>query len=255
MSIAKRIGAFTSVVLLAAGAGACAHNAGSSAQSSEVSKSTTPPTTSAGSAGATSTAVPRTPPQPLPPETEAVLRGYFSPLSFWDQTFPAATSQDCVLQGAETFDSQHAWRLPGGGLVCAVGPSRYNDSWGGRIMTFHVYFQPNVDAQTAVRAVTNLLPNDIQQAGSFNGVNNDVAKNREGSCVELVYASNALGDAVRQVSPTWTGDLNKVNFVLYSGNMSADAGGADKPYQPDSIHLADVGIGGELRSPDGVIYC
>jgi hypothetical protein len=122
-------------------------------------------------------------------------------------------------------------------------------------MTFHVYFQPSVGAQSAARVVTNLLPTDIQQAGSFNGVNNDAAKYREGSCVELVYSSNALSDAVRQVSPTWTGDLNKVNFVLYCGNMSTDAGGADKPYQPDSIHLADVGIGGELRSPDGVIYC
>jgi hypothetical protein len=194
------------------------------------------------------------PPQPVPSTTEAALRGYFSPLSFWEQTFSAATSQDCVLQGAQTFDSQHAWRLPSGGVVCAWGPSAYNDSWGGRLMTFSVYFDPHVDAQTVVRAVTNLLPTDIQQAGSFDGVNNDGSKYPLGSCVELVYSSNALGDAVSCINPTWTGDRNKVNFELYSGNTSS-SDGADTPYKPHSIHLALVGIGGENRGLDGVIHC
>jgi hypothetical protein len=121
-------------------------------------------------------------------------------------------------------------------------------------MTFSVYFDPHVDAQTAVRAVTNLLPTDIQQAGSFDGVNNDGSKYPLGSCVELVYSSNALGDAVSRSNPTWTGDRNKVNFELYSGNTSS-SDGADTPYKPHSIHLALVGIGGENRGLDGVIHC
>jgi hypothetical protein len=220
----------------------------------EASKSTTAPSAPASSAAATSTASQPMPPQPVPSTTEAALRGYFSPLSFWEQTFSAATSQDCVLQGAQTFDSQHAWRLPSGGLVCAWGPSAYNDSWGGRLMTFSVYFDPHVDAQTAVRAVTNLLPTDIQQASSFDGVSNDGSKYPLGSCVELVYSSNALGDAVSRTNPTWTGDRNKVNFELYSGNTSS-SDGADTPYKPHSIHLALVGIGGENRGLDGVIHC
>lgn len=241
----KRIGAVTSIVLLAVATGACDGNGGAASPSVGT-------TSSASAVAATSTA-PAPPPQPVPPTIEAQLRGYFSPTSFWDHNFTPATSSDCVLQGANSLDSSHAWRLPGGGLVCSWGPLP-NDSWGGRVMTFKVFFDPHVNAQTAVAAVTSILPADSQQAGSFDGANGDDSKYPKGSCVALDYSSSALGDAVTKVSPTWTGDRDKVNFDLYSGNASG-SDGADKPYDPESIHLALVGIGGTFKRVDGVIHC
>jgi hypothetical protein len=170
-----------------------------------------------------------------------------------EKTFSAATSSDCVLQGANTLDSSHAWRLPGGGLVCSWGPL-HNDSWGGRVMTFSVFFDPHVDAQTAVAAVTSILPTDIQQAGSFNGVNRDDSKYPQGSCVDLAYSSDALAAVINDVNPGWTGTRNKVGFSLYSGNTNS-SDRADKPYQPDSVHLALVGLGNDGMGIDKQILC
>jgi hypothetical protein len=251
MSLINKISVAAVVTMMVVVAVACTIKSSPSAHSGESTSEM--PSAPVGSVGATSAPTQTPPPQPVSPATEAALRGYFSPLSFWDQKFSTASSQDCVLQGAQTFNSKHAWRLPRGGLVCATGPL-YNDPWGGRLMTFSVFFDPHVNAQTAVTAVTNILPADSEQAGSFNGVNGDDSKHPDGSCVMLDYSSNVLGDAVAKVNPTWTGDRNRVNFDLYSGNASGPDG-ADKPYDPDSIHLALVGISGTFKGLDGLYHC
>lgn len=108
------------------------------------------------------------------------------------------------------------------------------------------FFDPHVDAQTAADAVTSLLPSDVEQAGSFNGDNADGSRYPNGSCANLVYSSDALAAVISDVNPGWTGTRNMVHFSLYSGNTTS-SDGADKPYQPDSVHLALVGLGsGEI---------
>jgi hypothetical protein len=92
MSIAKRIGALTFVALAAVVVGGCGHDAAPSALTTSATTSA-----AAASSGASTSTAPAPQPQPVPAATEAALRGYFSPLAFWNQTFPAATSQDCVL--------------------------------------------------------------------------------------------------------------------------------------------------------------
>jgi hypothetical protein len=246
VSVATWISAHTFVALVAVVVGGCGHDAGAPA----LTTSGTTSSAAASSGNSTSTAV--APAQPVPAAIEAQLRGYFSPEAFWDQAFSRATSSDCVLQGADSLDSAHAWRLPGGGLVCSWGPLP-NDSWGGRVMTFSVFFDPRVDAQTAAYAVTSLLPADIKQAGSFNADNADGSKYPNGSCVDLVYSSDALAAVISDVNPGWTGTRNKVDFSLYSGNTGSD--GADKPYQPDSVHLALVGLGTDGMGIDKPIHC
>jgi len=180
-------------------------------------------------------------PQPVPSATEAALRGYFSPVGFWNQNFAAATSAECAAAGANSLNSTHAWRLPGGELGCSWGPL-YNDPWGGRIEGVELYFDPRVDAQAALAAVTRILPADSQQLSSIAGVNSDDSKYPDGSCQELIYTSGTLAAAVGQTNPDWTGARNKVSVVLYSGNATG-SDGSDVPFQPGSVHLAALMLG------------
>jgi hypothetical protein len=53
--------------------------------------------------------------------------------------------------------------------------------------------------------------------------------------------SDALGVAVTQVSPGWTGDPHKSAVTLYSGN-STSSDGSDSPFQPGSVRQALVGL-------------
>jgi hypothetical protein len=81
----------------------------------------------------------------------------------------------------------------------------------GRIVGVNWYFDPPVDAQTALAAVASTLPADIQQLRSVEGVNADYSKYHDGSCQQVIYASNALAAAVRQASPQWTADPHEVS--------------------------------------------
>lgn len=228
-------------------------NAPPDAASSSTARTDADMPTSTSPAAATDLSTTPVPPpaQPSPASVDG-MRGYFSPLPFWDQTFTVATSADCTSEGADDVDAKHAWRLPGTGLACSQGPFQYNDSWGGRVESVWLYFDPNTDAQAAIATVASILPADSQQVGSFDGVNADDSKYHDGSCKELIYASDALAAAVSQVNPQWKADPHKVSITLYSGNATD---GADRPYQPGSVHLALIGLGAENRGLDGVVHC
>lgn len=244
MTIASKIAAALTVTLVIA---ACDQEAGTSSQSGKNTESSSV----VALPGASSTQP--SPPQPVPPATEAALRGYFSLRTSWDQKYPSASKQDCVLEGASNIEAGQNWRLPDNSLVCAWAAFA-NDSWAGRLEGFMVFIDPPVGAQTAVRTITNLLPTDFQQAGSFNGVNREDSKFPGGSCVELIYSSNALGDAVKHVDASWGPDADKVSVTFYSGNET-QYDEADKPYDPDSIHVASATLGGHLTSQDGQTSC
>jgi hypothetical protein len=212
---------------------------------------TGPASPEANPSSSTSTTAPFTAPsldmstaQPLQAALEAGLRGLFSPESFWDQTFTAATSVDCTAQGEESMWAQRVWRLPGGGLACTAG--NQTPQWG-RIIIVKLYFDPHVDTKTALAAVTSILPADSQQVMSKEGVNRDDSKYRDGSCQLLAYSSDTLAAAVRQVRPKWPEDPHLVSVELYTGNQTND--GADRPYHPDSVHLADLRVGSPGSNP------
>ena len=119
-------------------------------------------------------------------------------------------------------------------------------------MSVDLFFDPHVDAHKAIATVESILPPDSQQVGSFRGVNNDDSKYPDGSCTQLVYASNALAAAVSKVNPQWTGDPHKMWVTLYSGNAPD---GADRSFDPGSVHLVLMSLGGETRGLDGVVHC
>lgn len=183
-----------------------------------------------------------------PDASQTGTRGMLSSTTFWDQTFKTATSADCVGQGEEIVESQRAWRLPSGALACTMDPS--GAPWGGRITGVDLFFDPHVNADTALEAVAGIMPTDTQQVRSNIGSNRDDSKYKNGSCQQVLYGSNIIAAAVSHADPQWTGDPHLVLVTLYTGNVSG-SDGSDRRYEPASVHLALISI----ASSDKVLPC
>jgi Protein of unknown function (DUF2511) len=194
--------------------------------------------TSAANTATTASSVPSASPQPLPPAHEATLRGFLSKAPFWDQTYGPAAAADCTSQGFDGMTPIRAWRLPGEALVCAGNPDF--GAWDGRVVNVSLYFDPPVDAQTALQGIAHVLPTDSQVATSTDGHNPSWSKIPDGTCEDVIFTSDALAAAESQVLPTWTGDPHKVSVTLYSGNETSD--GSDQTYPSGSVHSALVGL-------------
>jgi hypothetical protein len=101
---------------------------------------------------------------------------------------------------------------------------------------------------------SSILPGDSSNTATFNGTNNQASNNPSGSCLQMVYTSATLGNAVRQANPSWTEDPTKAIVTLYSGRATS-ADGLDTVYDANSVNLAAVAIGPENRGADGSIGC
>jgi hypothetical protein len=184
--------------------------------------------------------------QPLPPDLDAPLRGFMSKPQLWDRTFGAATAQQCSADGFDGFTPVSAWRLPGGALACAGNPAL--GAWDGRVVNLTVFFDPTVDAQTALQQIAGIFPTDAQQSEIATGHNSSASPNQAGTCGNVVYTSAALGSAVRTVSPTWVGDASKATLVLYSGG---DADGSDSAFRNGAVHQVLIGLHDSGPDPSG----
>jgi len=122
--------------------------------------------------------------------------------------------------------------------------------WNGHVTGIYLYFDPKVDVDKAIAAVTNLLPPDAKQIRSAMARNRDWSANQTGSCLFTMYSSDSIADAVRQADPAWKGDPQLMSAVLYSGNADTDAGGSHNVYEPTAIHLALVSLGDSNSDKD-----
>ena len=189
-------------------------------------------------AAPTATSVITLPPSDPPAPVEE-MRGMLSPSTFWDQTFDAATSSDCSMEGADIIEAQRAWRLSSGALACTMDPS--GPAWNGHVTGVNLYFDPKVNADNALAAVASILPPDAQQIQSVIAENNVNSKYSNGSCQYVLYSSDLLAAAVRQVSPSWTGDPHLIAASLYTDNADS-SDGSNRQYTPGAVHLGLVSI-------------
>jgi hypothetical protein len=184
--------------------------------------------------------------QSLPPNIDAPLRGFMAKPPLWDQTFGAATADQCSGDGFDGFTPVSAWRLHGGALACAGNPAF--GAWDGRVVNLTVFFDQPVDAQSAMQQIAAIFPADAQQSDIVTGHNSSAAADQTGTCADTVYTSAALGAAVSTVSPRWTGDSSKAAVTLYSGG---DADGSDSNFQQGSVHQASIGLHDSGPDPTG----
>jgi hypothetical protein len=174
------------------------------------------------------------------PDPGAELRGFMSPIGFWDTTFTPVTEDLCVTQGFDnTGPLDRQWRLPSGALACARAPSV--GAWDGRLVNVMVFFDPRVDSHTALATITDLLPTDATKVGDTRARNAAYSKYQDGSCEHLSYASDAVASVMNRVNPTWTG-ARGVDVELLSGTATS-SDGSDDAYQDGSVHAALIGIG------------
>lgn len=195
--------------------------------------------TAAPAAASTSTSTVDASAQPLPPAADAPLRGFMAKPAYWDQAFGAATPADCTAEGFNGMTPIHAWRLPRGALACAGDPEL--GAWDSRVVNLTVYFDPAVNAQTALNELATIFPADNQLAGTNVGHNSATSEIPGGTCEDAVFTSDALRAAVTRVLPSWTGDPRKSAVTLYSGN-STSSDGSDSPFQPSSVRQALIGL-------------
>jgi hypothetical protein len=121
-------------------------------------------------------------------------------------------------------------------------------AWDGRVVNLTVFFDPTVDAQTALQQIAGIFPTDAQQSEMATGHNSSASPNQAGKCGNVVYTSAALGSAVRTVSPTWVGDASKTTLVLYSGG---DADGSDSAFRNGAVHQVLIGLRDSGPDPSG----
>jgi hypothetical protein len=194
--------------------------------------------------------------------SEADLRGYYSPLEYWDKTFQPATPADCTAQGAEVHPDgdplastniAHAWRLAGGALACAAEPGPRS---AGRVDGVDLYFDPNVDSQAALNAIASILPADAKPDGSYHGTNAANSKYPNGGCQVEVYGSDTLAAALTQFDPqdANAADPHKVTVQLSSGSIQP-GGFADQPFDPASVQFATILAGDDPPGSDGTVTC
>lgn len=198
---------------------------------------------------------------------DGVLRGFYSPLTYWDRSFTVTNPAECIAQGIQGADDlgsplndatapNRAWRLPSGALACVS--SRDNSP----VRVIDLTFDPSVDSRTALAAVTSILPVDTLQIASYDGVKARPFDGTEprypnGSCKEIVYTSESLATEVTTTDPQVASqdDPHRVNVWLFSGNASYKDG-SDRPFDSNSVHLASLVYGaGDEPDPTGKAAC
>lgn len=203
-----------------------------------------------------------TPPPPMPsaaPFTEADLRGLYSPISFWDNMFKAASIADCAAQGADVTPSSplaitHAWTLPGGVLACASDP---DSGTGGRVGIVDLYFaDPGADLHTALDSALAVLPADATHVNTLQGKNSAESGHPAGGCQIENYRSNILAAARNMHDPKGASmqDPHDVSVQMSTGHPLA-GGYNDLPFNPASVHNATVIYGPTPAGPDGTASC
>ncbi|WP_071288320.1 hypothetical protein [Mycolicibacterium llatzerense] len=204
-----------------------------------------------------------TPPPPVTrmPLAESDLRGFYSPVSFWDKTFTSAPIADCAAQGADVRSAgdpiaiTHAWRLPGGELACAQDP---NVGTAGHLDHVELYFPgPGVDIHVALDAVASVLPADASDVGTTKPPSEVGPYQANAECHVEQYSSDTLAAAKNQFNPkdAVLQDPHKVTALLYTG--LADSDGNNPPFNPASVHNATIlaGDADEFNPSDGLQLC
>jgi hypothetical protein len=142
--------------------------------------------------------------------------------------------------------------LPDGVLAC----SRFETS-SGRIDDVDLYFEPAVDAQAAAAAAFRVLPTDSTHVGSVPGVNWPAplsGPEATGSCQVERYTSDTLAAArIADVVPSfqWPAPPEQFTVVLFSGMSHPDT--ADRPFDPESVHVASITMAvGDRTTTEGV---
>jgi len=201
------------------------------------------------------------PPVTAVPFTESDLRGFYTPVAFWDKTFTAAPLAECAAQGAEvpTSDPQaiapvaHAWRLPGGTLACAPEP---NIDAAGHLGNVDLYFpDPGVNIHVALEDVVSILPADADDLGIVKTGGPGRPHQSIGCHIEQ-YSSDTLSAAINRYDPKGAAlqDSHKVTVMLYTGRP--DAEGNYPPFNQASVHEVAI-IAGDADGfdVDGIDLC
>jgi hypothetical protein len=193
--------------------------------------------------------------------SDADLRGFYTPLDLWNQKFTPAPLSDCAAQGADVYDPssgdppglsiQHAWRLPGGVLACSPTPSQ---SAAGHVDDIALYFDPHVDARTALDSAASVLPTDLRHVSSLTGSNRPESAYPNGSCQQEVYSSDTLAAALTKhnLAVADGPDPHKVTIML-SG--TGGSGFPQTPYDPRSVHVASIISDDGAPDSDGKLHC
>jgi hypothetical protein len=74
-------------------------------------------------------------------------------------------------------------------------------AWDGRVVNLYVFFDPLIDARSALRQIAAILPTDAQQSDMTIGHNSPASKDQTGTCGEAVFTSAALGAATSGGGP------------------------------------------------------
>jgi len=210
--------------------------------------------TTVGCATSSPTATQTSTPVAAPVPVAGELRGYFAPRAFWDHAFAAAQPADCAARASRGNTYTRAWQLPDGVLACA----RFETS-SGRIDDVDLYFDPAVDAKAAAAAAFNVLPTDSTHVGSVPGVNWPAplsGPEATGSCQVERYTSEALAAArTADVPPSfqWPAPPEQFTVVLFSGMSHPDT--ADRPFDPESVHVASITMAVGDRTTTAGVGC
>lgn len=179
------------------------------------------------------------------------LRGFYSPIQYWDNTFASASPDDCVAQGAEIHPPDsllrnitHAWRLSQDVLACVSDPGPRS---AGGVDGVDLYFSPDADVQSVLTAVGAITPADSVHDSTLPGVNSPKSKFPHGTCQVEVYTSEAVSAAVLQgdASAASSGDPHQYIVQLQSGTVEP-GGFTDRPFDSNAVHVATIQSAGEV---------
>ena len=180
---------------------------------------------------------------------EDSTRGLMSSTGRLDATLTAGSVADCAAATGQPMGEPHAYRLPGGALLC--GDFIPDGPWDPHFVQLDVVFPQPVPAEQALAVVTSLLPPDARPGTTREGTNASYAA-VSGSCLSVLWTSTTIGDTVERVSPTWGNDP-EVTAVLYSDRQTSDGSGS---VFDGTVRLAAVGVGGHnVGATSGTVTC
>ncbi|MGY1665910.1 hypothetical protein [Geodermatophilus sp. SYSU D00696] len=164
-------------------------------------------------------------------------RGLMSSADRLDATLTAGAVTDCAAATGQPTGEPHAYRLPGGELLC--GDFITDGPWDPHFVGLSVVFPQPVSTDQALAVVTSLLPPDARPGTTREGTNASYAA-VSGSCLSVLWTSTTIGDSVDRVNPSWGNDP-EVTAVLYSDRQTSD--GSSSVFD-GTVRLATVGVGG-----------
>lgn len=177
----------------------------------------------------------------------AATRGLLSDRAWWDARFRPGSAAMCTRYAGTGLGPWLAYTLAPGRTACWDAAPRWDDLPIG----VTVVFDPPVVEDEALLVAERLLPADHKEGTARRGSNAPHAS-APGSCASRSYTSDALREAVTSVRSEWS-EPESARIMLYSGRMTDE--GADGPFVPRSVRLADLSIGSHNESSDGEVTC